>query len=431
MKRILIVGTGDTKSPEMLCIKKSVEESSCVPMTMDVGVIGDPEFTVDITRHDVCGAVEKTIDDLIALGSENDAMTLMAEGASKLTLDLYNKNELDGVIILGGTMGTDLALDVANVLPLGVPKLVLSTVSFSHMIPPHRLAPDLTMMLWAGGLYGLNSICESTLRQAAGAVCGAAKLSAVRSSDKPVVGITSFGKSCLKYMVDLVPALEARGFEAAVFHATGMGGRAFEALASQGKFAAVMDFAIQEVTNDYFGSVVTAGPDRLTNAGKRGIPQIVAPGALDLVDVPGWKEFPEKLRGREFHSHNRILSATVTTAEERALLAGIICDRLSQAKGPTKFILPTQGIHEWDRVGGELRDDAAIASMNESFRKNIRSPAELVEIDAHINDRAFSDLALKEFDLWLETGVVNWPTGQTRSDTESSFVSKIKGIFAG
>ncbi len=153
------------------------------------------------------------------------------------------------MLALGGTMGTDLSFDVASSLLLGVPKVVLSTVAFSHLIPPDRITPDLMMVLWAGGLYGLNSLCKSALAQAAGAAVGAMKAAQPPRFDRPLIGMTSLGKSCLSYMVHLKPALELRGFEVVVFHTTGMGGRAFEALAEQGQFAAVLDLSLQELAN--------------------------------------------------------------------------------------------------------------------------------------------------------------------------------------
>ena len=198
-------------------------------------------------------------------------MHVMATGSARLAAKLHAEGRIQGVIVLGGTMGTDLALDLCAALPLGVPKYVVSTVSFSPLLPPERLAPDIQMILWAGGLYGLNSICRASLAQAAGAVLGAARAAEPRrAGGRPLIGMTSFGKTMLRYMVPLKPALEARGFEVAVFHATGMGGRAFEGLAAEGAFAAVMDFAPQEVGNHLFGSTISAGPDRMTSAGAKG-----------------------------------------------------------------------------------------------------------------------------------------------------------------
>ncbi|MCP5037309.1 MAG: UPF0261 family protein, partial [Rhodobacteraceae bacterium] len=247
-KTILVVGTYDTKDDELGYLAGVIRGQGGGVVTMDVSVLGDPSSPCDYSKHDVAEAGGSTIAAAIATGDENAAMQIMAAGSAVLALRLYHEGVFDGVIILGGTMGTDLALDLCQALPLGVPKYVVSTVAFSPLIPPERLAADIQMILWAGGLYGLNSVCKASLSQAAGAVLGAAKAVEKPGFDKPLIGMTSFGKTVLRYMVALKPALEARGFEVAVFHATGMGGRAFESLAGEGAFAAVMDFATQELT---------------------------------------------------------------------------------------------------------------------------------------------------------------------------------------
>lgn len=404
---ILIIGTADTKSDEIRFLRTCIEGLDCSAAVMDVSVLGEPDCRVAYSKHDVAAAAGCSIDAVIASGDENTAMTLMADGATKLTRRLYDEGSISAMVVLGGSMGTDLALDVALGLPLGVPKLIVSTIAFSHLIPPQRVAPDLMMILWAGGLYGLNSISRSILSQAAGAVCGAARSGARRGSRQSKVGITSFGKSAAKWMVRLVPELEQRGFEAAVFHATGMGGRAFEALAAEGEFCAVMDFATQEITNEAFGSVVTAGPDRLTGAGLAGVPQIVAPGFIDLVDLPGWQPFPAELAAREHHAHNRLISSVSLNAQERCGVVAILAQKLARARAPAAFILPTRGVQEWDRPGGPLRDPEAIEAVNAECRRLIREPVELIEIDAHINDDRFVDTALDVFDRWVGQGIVS------------------------
>jgi uncharacterized protein (UPF0261 family) len=222
----------------------------------------------DHDKHAVAAAADTTIQAIIGSGDENSAMTLMAAGAARLTKQLHQQGAIDGVIALGGTMGTDLALDVALALPLGVPKFVVSTIAYSHLIPPGRIATDLMMILWAGGLYGLNSTCKAVLSQACGAVVGAARVGRQPDQERPVVAISSLGKSCLNYMVTLKPELEKRGYEVVIFHTTGMGGRALEAIAAQRGFAAVMDFSLQELANHLADSVVTSGADRLENAGR-------------------------------------------------------------------------------------------------------------------------------------------------------------------
>ena len=303
-------------------------------------------------------------------------------------------------------MGTDLALDCAQALPMGVPKYVISTVSFSPIIPPNRLAPDIQMILWAGGLYGLNSVCKSSLSQAAGAVLGSAKSVETPKADRPVIGMMSLGSSCLSYMKLLRDPLEARGFEVAIFHATGMGGMAFEVLARQGYFVAVMDFAMQELANSMVGSVINAGSDRLTGAGSKGIPQIIAPGCSDLIDFVGWQETPPKYADRPFHEHNRLIKSSLLSPEERRTLIQDIATRLQDSKGPVHFILPSQGVEAWDKYGEPAYDPDGLSAMVDEVRHIIKPPLQLTEVDCHINDQAFADTALNILDDWVAKGVV-------------------------
>lgn len=373
---------------------------------MDVSVLGDPSQPADISKHDVAAAGGHSIQDAIDSGDENTAMQIMATGGAILAAEAHLEGRIDGVLVLGGTMGTDAALDICSALPLGVPKYIVSTVSFSPLIPPERLPADIQMILWAGGLYGLNSICKSSLSQAAGAVLGAARAVEAPPRDKPLVGMTSFGKTVLRYMVALKPELEKRGFEVAVFHATGMGGRAFESLAAEGRFAAVLDFAPQEVGNHLMGASISAGADRMTAAGLSGTPQMVSIGCYDLVDFVGWQEVPGKLVGQEMHAHNRLLSSVMMTAKQRHAMAREMCRKLGTATGPTTFLLPTQGGNEWDRPGGPLCDPDGLAAFVDEVRAQCPDNVRLVEIDAHINDVAFTETVLETFDQWIADGRV-------------------------
>lgn len=405
-KTILLIGTYDTKEPEMRFIEECIVGQGGKVLTMDVSVLGDPKMPTDISKHDVAAAADMTIDEVIALGDENKAFRVMSRGAATVVAQACAEGRFDGMLATGGTMGTDLALDCAQALPMGVPKYIVSTVSFSPLIPPHRLAPDIQMILWAGGLYGMNSVCCSSLSQAAGAVLGAARAVQPPRFDRPMIGMTSLGSSCLRYMKTLKPALEERGFEVAVFHSTGMGGMAFEKLAGEGAFCCVMDFCMQEFANLLAGSLVSSGEDRLTNAGRTGVPQMVAPGALDLLDFAGWQEIPEQYADRSFHEHNRLIKSAVFNAEERRAGIREMAQRLSEATGPTHFFLPTGGVEEWDREGQEAHDPAALSEMVDEARKIMPSVAPVTEIDAHINDDAFSAAVLALFDTWVEEGLV-------------------------
>ncbi|HKJ00707.1 MAG TPA: Tm-1-like ATP-binding domain-containing protein [bacterium] len=405
-KTILVVGTYDTKSDELGYITACIEEAGGTVLRMDVSVLGEPPVAVELTKHDVAAAAGVTINEVMAAGDENAAMTLMASGASRLALQQLEAGRVDGVIVLGGTMGTDLALDVCRTLPLGVPKYIVSTVAFSPLIAPERLAPDIQMILWAGGLYGLNAICRSSLSMAAGAVLGAARTAKPPQRNRPLIGMTSLGKSCLNYMVPLKPELERRGYEVAVFHTTGMGGRAFESLAAKGAFAAVMDFSLQELANGLHGSMVNSGTDRLENAGRAGIPQIVAPGASDLLDLPTWQPMPEQYAERPYHAHNRLIASVALSPEERRITARAIGDKLAAAHGPAHFLLPLRGIEAWDREGEPAYDPEGLAAFIDEARQAIRPPVALTEVDAHINDAAFAEAALKVLDDWVARGIV-------------------------
>ena len=400
-KTILIIGTYDTKDDELRYLEGVIRAQGGDVKTMDVSVLKDPITPTDFSKHDVSAAGDSSIEAAIALDDENSAIQIMSLGASRLASKLYIAGEIHGVILLGGSMGTDLALDVCLALPIGVPKYIVSTIAFSPLLPPERIAADTQMILWAGGLYGLNSICKASLSQAAGAVLGAAKAVEAPSSDKPMVGMTSFGKTTMKFMVSLKPELEKRGYEVAVFHPTGMGGRAFEDLAAQGRFACVMDFATQELGNDLFGSSVSAGPNRLTGAGSNGTPQIIAPGCHDLIDVPGWQQQDARWGGYEKHAHNRLLTSYVLTDDDRRKVALEHAERLKTAKGKSAFIMPYGGVHEWDREGAPLYNPNGVREFGMAIKSALTENVGFHELDCHINDQEFVDEVLAIFDEWL------------------------------
>jgi uncharacterized protein (UPF0261 family) len=406
-KSILVIGTYDTKNDELAFMAEKITAQGGTALTMDISVLGDPKQPTDYSKHDVAKAGGSSIEKAIDSGSEHVAMQIMSKGACKMAGQLHDDGKVDGVIILGGTMGTDLALDVCQSLPIGVPKYVVSTVSFSALIPAERLSPDIQMILWAGGLYGLNSICKSSLAQAAGAVLGAARPAAPLGAPQPPVGITSRGPSSQKYNKTLKPELEKRGYEVAVFHAMGMGGMAFEQIAAQGGFTCVMDFAGCELGNLLAGSVVNAGKDRHRAAGRAGIPQIVAPGCMDLIDFAGWQEIPERFLDRPIHTHNKLVKNTFYNADERREIARELNKRIGESSAPTHLIIPNGGIEEWDRPGGDCHDPEGLAAFLEELKATVASSVSFSEIDGHINDLEFCETALEIFDGWVADGHVS------------------------
>ena len=405
-KTILVIGTYDTKDDELTFLADVIHAEGGQVITMDVSVLGEPSKPTVYSKHDVAQEAGSSIAAAIASGSENHAMQIMARGATLLTARILTECRFDGLIILGGTMGTDLALDVCSAVRLGVPKYIVSTVAFSPLIPAERLAADTQMILWAGGLYGLNSVCKASLSQAAGAVLGATRAVQMPDPDKPLIGMTSLGTSALKYVIPLKPALEARGFEVAVFHATGMGGRAFESLARRGAFACVFDLCTQELGNHANGSNISAGADRLTNAGLNGTPQIVTPGCYDLVDVVGWQPLPDKWSEHIKHEHNRLLTSIVLDDDERRFVARAHSTQLAKATGPVAMLLPEQGLGEWDRAGAELHNQAGLNAFLLELEQTLPSNVVAHRIDCHINDAEFADKALEVFDSWRASGFI-------------------------
>ncbi|MBL6626303.1 MAG: Tm-1-like ATP-binding domain-containing protein [Alphaproteobacteria bacterium] len=423
-KTILLVGTYDTKQDELTFLASTIQQAGGRVLAMDVSVLGDASVLEDasvfwesdqpvaISKHDVAAAAGMDIAAVIASPDENLAMQAMARGAAKLAGDAHLAGKFDGVLALGGSMGTDLALDLCAALPIGVPKYIISTVAFSPMIPPARLPADIQMILWAGGLYGLSSVCKSALSQAAGAVLGACQTVLPPDPDKPMIGMTSLGLSTLTYMADLKPELEARGFEVAVFHATGMGGRAFESLASQGTFAAVMDFCTQELGNHVHGSSISAGDTRLKGAGAAATPQIVAPGCYDLVDVIGWQELDDKWQGYPTHAHNRLITSVVLREEDCLKVADAHLARLAAASGATALLLPLGGCGEWDRPGADLYNPDGLRAFMGRLLDGCPDQVDLHRLNAHINDAAFCEAALSVLDSWLDAGLIPRPAAE-------------------
>ena len=218
--------------------------------------------------------------------------------------------------------------------------------------------------------------------------------------------MTSLGSVCLRYMKVLKPELERRGYDVAVFHATGMGGRAYEAVAARREFAAVFDFCIQEVTNAQNGSVVTSGPDRMENAGRAGIPQIVAPGAADMVDMPAWQATPARFEGRPYHAHNRLIASVTVSPQQRREVAQVVAAKMATARAPVAFLLPAGGIQEWDRDGEPLHEPEALDAFLAEMRAAMPASVAFTEVDAHINAPEFARKALEIFDRWVAEGIV-------------------------
>lgn len=395
-RSIAIIGTLDTKGEEIEYIKQSIEGRGHRAIVIDVGVLGKAAFEPSISRREVARAGGASLEEITAFNSEEKAMGVMAEGASKVIKDLYLSSELDGALALGGTTGTSLALTVMQVLPIGVPKIILSTVAFSPLIPPDAVAADLMMIQWAGGLRGINSVCRKVLDEAAGAIAGAAQAHERKEViKKKVAGVTSRGIVPSRWLPPLKSGLEQRGYEVAVFHATGMGGRAFEQAVTEGLIDVALDLSTGELTDLICGGFSSAGEHRLEAAGKRGIPQIVAAGSSGTFTWATGKPLPRRFRNRAKRVHNSLVTIVAASKAERAAVGKLMAKKLNKAAGPTAVIIPLD--RPPDDPSGSFYDPEGLEAFKKAFNDNIKPQIRVVELDTHINDVAFRNVVLALF----------------------------------
>lgn len=403
IKRIAIIGTLDTKGVEIKYIKERIEDLGHKAIVMDVGVAGEVPFEPSVTRGQIAQAGGASLEEIIAIDNEAKSMRIMAKGASKILKELYSSDRLDGVLAVGGTVGTSLALTVMKALPIGVPKLIVSTVAFSPLVSLDLVSADLMMIQWAGGLRGLNPMCRGVLNRAVGAIIGAAEVKK-ETIKKPMVGVTSMGVHSCRYMTWLRPALEQRGYEVAVFHSQGPGGRALEQAITDGLINAVLDLSTHELMQEVYGGPCGAGEHRLEAAGKRGIPQIVSPGAIDGFVWGGGKPFPPRFRNRAKRAHNDLVTKVSTNKEEKAVVGRLIAEKLNKAKGPVAVVIPMGGFAEDDKPGGFAYDPEGREAFRRALKQNIKSEIKVVELEAHINDPAFAEEVMVIFDEIAKEG---------------------------
>ena len=400
IKKIIVIGTLDTRGEEIRYLADRIEENGFEPLVMDVGVLGTVPFEPFITRDSVARAAGTSIADIIALGHEGKAMSVMAAGCSKILEDFYKKGQLQGVIAAGGSMSTSLALEAMQTLPMGLPKLILSTIAFSSLVSPELVCADLAMMLWPGGLYGLNTISRRVLDSAAGSISGSATAHMRQEeTTRKVVGITSLGTSQLKFVETLKPALEQRGYEVAVFHTVGMGGKAFEEAVSAGLIDVALDLSLVELVDFVNGGATTSGKDRLKAAARKGIPQIVAAGGIGHFLWFSGKPLPPKFQNRKHHRHNQLLTIVVAEKNDKAKVGKLVAERLNLASGPTAVIIPMRGWIEGDRhPKSPFHDKEGGETFSQALKAKLKPGIKVMELDCHINDAIFCDVVLELFD---------------------------------
>lgn len=394
MKTIAIVGTFDSKGEEFLFLKKEIEKNNIRTITIDIGIKGPAFFTPDIQAKQVAAYAGKDIDELLNQKKPALCMEAEAEGIQILMKKLVAEHRIDGMIGMGGGQGSSVLRCAVSVLPVGMPKMIVSTMAMAG----GKLFPGVNDTYLINSIVdfaGLNDILVSVIENAAGAICGMVRQEKQPKMCKgPKIAASMFGKTtpCVEQVRKI---LEQDGYEFYPFHANGMGGQAMEDMITTGFFDGVADITTVELLQDLI-IPGTGCSQRVEAAGKIGIPQIVVPGAMDNINVfDGMKnQFP----GRHFKKHNAEIWTMRSNVEENCKVGKILADKLNLAKGKTVLMLPLRGLSMISGDGMELNDREADEALFRTLKENVSDKIEIVEIDAHINDSKFAEALCKQIE---------------------------------
>jgi uncharacterized protein (UPF0261 family) len=384
-----LVGTLDTKGREYAFLRDRVLEQGVEVVLVDAGVMGEPLVEPDISRREVAAAAGADVAELAAAGDRGVAVRAMAEGAAAVVTRLRGEGRLDGILGLGGSGNSSIATHAMRALPVGVPKLMVSTVA-SGDTRPYVGAVDVAMMYSVVDIAGINRISAQIMTNAAGMIAGAAKATAPADEEsRPLVGATMFGVTT-ECVTAARERLEELGYEVLVFHATGTGGQSMEALVRAGFLAGTLDITTTELADDLVGGVLSAGPDRLEAAGELGLPQVVSLGALDMVNFGPLDTVPPRFADRNLYVHNPTVTLMRTTPDECRELGRRIGRKLSAATGPVALYVPLRGVSAIAVEGQVFHDPEADAALLEGLRETLESNVEVHEEEADINDPRFA-----------------------------------------
>ncbi len=403
MKTVAVIATFDTKGAEAEFVRHAIEAAGVAVFSVDVGVIGGHSFRADIGPGDVAAAGETTLAALVAGGDRGVAVEAMARGAAVTVRGLFDAGRIHGVISLGGSAGTMIGTAAMRALPLGVPKVMVSTLA-SGDTRPYVGTRDICMMYSVLDIAGLNVLSRKVLSNAAAAVCGMVSQAALGEGKRRLtVAATMFGVTtpCVTLARQ---CLEEAGCEVMVFHATGSGGRAMEELIADGLIDGVLDVTTTELADELVGGVMSAGPDRLRAAGRRGIPQVVCPGAIDMVNFGPLDTVPAAFRNRQLHVHNATVTLMRTTAEECAEIGKRTAERLNLAAGPVSLLLPMLGFSGIDVGGGVFDSQAARDAYRDAVVEHARPGIQVVEMPLRINDGEFATASAEALLAVLKRG---------------------------
>lgn len=395
MKTIAIAGTFDTKGAEYLYVKELIESLGLGTFTIHTGVF-EPTFKPDISNAQVAEAAGMDIKTLVDKKDRALATEVLSKGMEKLVLKLYKQGKFHGIISFGGTGGTSLVTPAMRALPIGVPKVMVSTVA-SGNTAPYVGASDIIMMPSIVDVAGINSISTKIFTNAVFAIAGMVKFENKKVVDKkPLIAATMFGVTT-PCVTAATKYLEKRGYEVLIFHATGIGGQSMEALIAGGFIEGVLDLTTTELADEIIGGVLNAGPYRLEAAGKNHIPQVVSVGALDMCNFGTYDTIPKKFERRNLYKHNPTVTLMRTNVEENEAIGKKLVEKLNMAKDKTTLMLPLKGISGIDVEGqpfyGVEEDKMLFDTLRNGVNKN---SVEVIEMNCAINDVEFAEAAAQK-----------------------------------
>mgnify|MGYP000002784317 CR=1 FL=1 len=387
-KTIAVIGTLDTKGQEFAFLKAEIERRGCKTLVIDAGILDPPAFAPDVSRDQVVEAAEARLGDLIARQDRGAAIAAMTQGVAEIVRRLYANGTIDGIISMGGGGGTSIGTTAMRALPVGFPKVMVSTLA-SGDVSAFVGTSDIVMMPAVVGVSVVNRISRMIYANAAGAITGMVTGEPSRGDDKPVIAATMFGNTT-RAVNQARTILEGAGYEVIVLHATGTGGRTMETLVIDGLIQGVLDMTTTEWADELVGGVLSAGPNRLEAAARSGVPQVVVPGCLDMVNFWARDTVPSHFEKRTFYQWNQNITLMRTTVEENRRLGEIFADKLNAATGPVAVYIPTRGYSELDREGEAFWNPEADRAFADALKANLRDDIPVVEMPVEINDPEFS-----------------------------------------
>lgn len=392
-KPVVIAGALDTKGAEFAFVRDLLHAQGVATILVDFGVLGDPPFPPDVNNDAVARAGGSTIAELRSHADKTVAMRTMTAGLAKVVADLYAQGRLGGILGMAGSGGTAIATAAMRALPTGVPKLMVSTVAAGD-IAPFVGVTDITMMPSVVDVAGINRISRQIYANAAGAMAGMVRQSVPPAADdKPLITASMFGNTtaCVTHARE---SLEAQGYEVLVFHATGTGGRTMEAVLDGGYATANLDLTTTELADEVCGGLLSAGPERLLAAARRGVPTVLAPGCVDMANFWAPATVPERHRGRLLYEWNPNVTLLRTNVAENQRIGALIAHAANVSTGPVAILLPLQGVSQLDSPGGAFWDPAADQACYTAIKQNLKPGVAVIEVDCNINDPLFAETAV-------------------------------------